>query len=88
MSYDKAMKHSRNVRKTRKQANNYMGFDTGTGRWPNPRRNPEVAAMIEVRDWFRQRHFGDKAYNRECIAQAIETLRAVRAAQSSELADA
>jgi hypothetical protein len=80
MSYAKAMKHTRNVRKCRKQANNYMGFDAGTGNWPNPRRNPEVAAMIQVKDWYRYRHHGDKQYNRECIREAIADLRKIRAA--------
>jgi hypothetical protein len=29
MSYEKAMKHS--IKKSRKQANNHFGFDTGSG---------------------------------------------------------
>ena len=35
MSYQKAMKHARNVRKQRKQSRMYFGFDTGSGRWPS-----------------------------------------------------
>lgn len=62
MSYEKAMKHTGNVRKCRKQAGQYMGFETG-GAWPNPRRNPLVARQIEVLEWFRQRHFGNRRYN-------------------------
>ena len=29
------MKHTGNVRKVRKQANNHFGFDTGSGHWPS-----------------------------------------------------
>jgi len=75
MSYEKAMKHSANVRKCRKQSHQYMGFDTGTGSWPNPRRNPYMAALLEVREWFKTRHQGDSKYNRECIREAIAECR-------------
>lgn len=75
MSYEKAMKHSANVRKCRKQARQYMGFDTGTGAWPNPRRNPYMASLLEVREWFAMRHLGDSQYNRECIREAIAECR-------------
>lgn len=78
MSYDKAMRHTRNVRKVKKQANNYMGFDTGSGRWPAVRSNPYMAALLNVRDWFRERNFGDastRKHTRECIREAIATAR-------------
>lgn len=75
MSYEKAMKHSANVRKCRKQSGMYMGFDAGTGSWPNPRRNPYIAALLEVREWFSNRHSGDKQHNRECIREAIAECR-------------
>jgi len=48
MSYAKAMKHARNVRKSRKQANMHFGFDTDSGRWPSVRSCPEYAAMLNI----------------------------------------
>lgn len=76
MSYDKAMRHTRNVRKTRKQSRQYMGFDTGSA-WPNPRRNPKTDALLEIQEWFTNRNMGDKAHNRECIREAIARYRAM-----------
>lgn len=81
MSYAKAMKHARNVRKCRKMRNMYMGFDTGSGSWPSFRATPYGGALCEVRDWWPQRHDGDAAkrqYNRECIREAITRLRAAK----------
>lgn len=78
MSYEKAMRHAGNVRKCRKQSRNYMGFDAGSGAWPNARRNPLVAREIEVREWYKERHRGDKQYLRECIREAIADVRAMR----------
>ena len=78
MSYGKAMKHTANVRKCKKQSRNYMGFDTGSGAWPNVRRNPIFARELEVREWFKDRHNGDKQYARECIREAIEDVRSMR----------
>ncbi len=78
MSYDKAMRHAANVRKCRKQSRNYMGFDAGTGSWPNARRSPLRAREIEVGEWFKERHRGDKQYLRECIREAIADVRAMR----------
>lgn len=78
MSYEKAMKHTANVRKCKKQANNYMGFDTGSGRWPSIRSTEFGEAYISVRDWFKDRHLSgkDKAqYTRECIREQIAVLR-------------
>lgn len=71
MSYDKAMRHVRNPKKGRSQ---YMGFDTGSS-WPNVRRNPYMAALLEVREWFKTRHVGDRQFNRECIKEAIQECR-------------
>ncbi|WP_256369087.1 hypothetical protein [Duganella vulcania] len=34
-----------------------------------------MAALLNVREWFRHRHIGDSAYNRECIREAIEECR-------------
>lgn len=78
MSYEKAMRHAANVRKCRKQARNYMGFDAGSGSWPNPRKNPLRAREIEVGEWFKERHRGDKQYLRECIREAIADVRTMR----------
>lgn len=78
MSYEKAMKHTRNVRKVRKQANMYMGFDTGSGRWPAGRSNPYLAAILNIREWFPLRHEGDAAarqHTRECIKEQIQDAR-------------
>jgi len=36
MSYEKATKHARNVRKTRKQGRMHFGFSTGSGAWTVP----------------------------------------------------
>jgi hypothetical protein len=79
MSYAKAMKHARNVRKCRKQSRMHFGFDVGSGSWPSIRSNPLFAAELEVREWFAARHIGgDAQYNRECIRDAISTLRQIR----------
>lgn len=75
MSYEKAMRHTANVRKVKRQARQYMGFDTGSGSWPNPRRNPYMAALLEVREWFKRRHQGNQQYNRECICEAVTECR-------------
>jgi len=82
MSYAKAMKHARNVRKCRKMSNMYMGFDTGSGRWPSIRSTPYGRAMCEIRDWYPRRNEGDAAtrqYNRECIREAVQSMRAAKA---------
>jgi hypothetical protein len=84
MSYEKAMKHSRNVRKCRKQSGNYMGFDAGTGAWPNPRRNPETRLILQLRDWLKMRHFDDAAHNRACIRESIAELRELRTTPKPE----
>lgn len=84
MSYEKAMRHGRNVRKCRKQSRQYMGFAVATTPWPNPRRNPTVGLLIQIAEWFRSRHEGDPAYNRECIQEAIQELRELSARQAVE----
>ncbi len=78
MSYEKAMRHTRNVKKCRKQRNNYMGFDTGSGKWPSARSNPYLARILEINDWFKFRNIGsteDKKHTRECIREAIADAR-------------
>lgn len=76
MSYAKAMKHSRNVRKSRKQGKMYFGFDTGTGNFKeNPALREITLLRMDVNRWFSERHNGDKQYIRECIREAIQELR-------------
>lgn len=84
MSYEKAMRHAGNVRKCRKQSRQYLGFDAGSGSWPNPRRNPYLAALLEVREWFATRHQGNAQYNRECIREAIAECRKQLAAMAAK----
>lgn len=79
MSYAKAMKHARNVRKSRKQSRMYFGFDTGTP-WASPYRNPELALLRDIRNWFKDRHFYGITRSRDCICAAIKELRALRKA--------
>lgn len=78
MSYAKAMKHTRNVRKCRKQSKMYMGFNTGLiGNFPSFRSTAYGAALCEVRDWFRQRNddgMEKRQYNRECVREALARL--------------
>lgn len=52
-----------------------MGFDTGSSWGKNPRQNPYMASLLEVREWFRTRHRGDTQYNRECIREAVADCR-------------
>lgn len=78
MSYEKAMRHTRNVQKCRKQARQYMGFAASTTPWPNPRRHPVVGLLIQIGEWFKSRHEGDSVHNRECIREAIQELRELR----------
>lgn len=84
MSYAKAMKHARNVRKCRKQSKMYMGFDTGGGRWPSIGSSPALSLEREVKEWFRDRHIDAKILNkspqyvRECIRESITKLREIR----------
>ena len=44
MSYTKAVKHARNVRKQRRQSRMNLGFDTGGGSWPSPHRTEAECA--------------------------------------------
>ena len=77
MSYAKAMKHARNVRKCRKQANMHFGFDTGSGKWPAA--SPACRALDDIRRWFKWRHDDAKEkgykYVRECIQEKINEYR-------------
>lgn len=76
MSYEKAMKHARNVRKQKKQSRMYMGFDTSSGlAKPSPAVREMQCKMMEVKRWFRDRHDGDSQYNRDCIRESVADLR-------------
>lgn len=72
MSYEKMRQHS--LRKSKKQSTMHFGFDTGS-EWKNVRRCAYMEALLEVRAWFKCRHDGNKAYNRECIREAIGRCR-------------
>lgn len=82
MSYRKAMKHARNVRKCRKQRKMYFGFDTGSGRWPSSRSNPIFAAELDIREWFKWRNLYNepekRQHSRDCIRSRITELRQLR----------
>ena len=74
MSYEKAMRHVRNRRKGR---NLYLGFDTGM-HFKAARASPYLEALLNVREWFPQRHHGShdrKQHTRECIREAIKEAR-------------
>lgn len=73
MSAEKARRHS--IRKSKKQSTMHFGFDTGS-EWKNVRRSGYMAELLDIRLWFKHRHHGNKAYNRECIREAIERCRA------------
>ena len=82
VSYEKAMKHARNVQKVRKQGRMYMGFDTGSGSWPSIRSHPYWAAAMHVRDWYKDRNKGscdERRHTRECIREAVFEARRARA---------
>lgn len=77
MSYEKAMKHS--IKKSRKQANNHFGFNTGTGNFKeDPNHRAYMCQCMEVRRWFANRHDGfngGSQHMRECIRESIAKLR-------------
>lgn len=80
MSYDKAMKHWRNPRKYKKSQP--LHFDTGTGQWQSPRRSPAVAAIMDIKHWFKHRHSSeDVRHTRECIRDRIAEYRAMGRAE-------
>ncbi len=70
MSYEKAMKHWRNPRKGKPQ---YMGFESCSGK--SVRSNPYMCAIISIQDWWKSRHEGNSAYNRECIREQVAEAR-------------
>jgi hypothetical protein len=74
MSYEKAMKHS--IKKSRKQANNHFGFDTGSGVFKqSPEARKLTTQRMEVSRWFSERHDGDSQYIRKCIRESIAHVR-------------
>ncbi|HEX7121549.1 MAG TPA: hypothetical protein VF178_04195 [Gemmatimonadaceae bacterium] len=87
MSYAKAMKHARNVRKSRKQARMYFGFDSFSGPTRAAAASPILGPLMNIRHWFRERRFdrpGSPAYRhrRECIHEAVMDYRAATAART------
>jgi hypothetical protein len=78
MSYEKAMRHARNVRKCRQQRRTHFGFDTGSGRWPSVWSSPTYAARLHIRDWWPYRNTGtpeQREHIRACIREQIGILR-------------
>ena len=77
MSYEKAMNHS--IQKSRKQANNHFGFDTGSGVFKQSTKGRTLICQgMEVQRWFADRHNGDRQRKRECIRDAIVRLRELK----------
>jgi hypothetical protein len=76
MSYEKAMRHHANVKKTKKQASMHFGFDTNSVQETSFNREANCLLM-NVRAWFRERHEGNSSYNRECVREAIDEYRAL-----------
>ena len=82
MSYEKAMKHHRNIRKCKKQRGMYLGFAVSDEPWINPRRDPETALVIEIREGFKYRRPGDDQETfRWCMRNAVRRLREIRRAR-------
>lgn len=81
MSYQKAMRHARNVRKQRAQSKMHFGFDVGSGSWPSIRSNPICAAELDIEHWFKCRNDDNdkRQYARDCIRERIKELRELRA---------
>jgi len=85
MSYAKAMKHARSIRKCRKQSRMYFGFDSCSGPTKAASASPLLGPLLNTRRWFQDRrddHPGSAGYRyrRECVREAIAAYRsAVRA---------
>ncbi|NOS75368.1 MAG: hypothetical protein HOP36_12710 [Methyloglobulus sp.] len=78
MSYNKAMKHWKNIRKCKKQQHQYFGFACFTERTPSVWSNPAFACRLNIRNWVPDRNEGDaekRAYARDCIRSEIATAR-------------
>ncbi len=85
MSYEKAMRHS--IRKSRKQANNHFGFDTGSGGFKqSPEGRKLITQTMEVSRWFATRHDSNSQYSRECIRESIAHLREIQQSFSNKTA--
>jgi len=77
MSYEKAMKHTANVRKCRKQASMHFGFDSSQIT-ESPLSRRRTNKLLNIGAWFKERHtHSDKAYLRECISQEIAEYRSL-----------
>jgi len=77
MSYEKAMKHTADIRKRRKQASMHFGFDSSTIK-ETPLSRSCTVKLLNIKTWFKDRHtHSDKVYLRECISQEIAAYRSL-----------
>ena len=86
MSYEKAMKHARSVRKSKKQRNMDFGWNTGYS-YPQGKDHLAVQCLLRIHEWFRDRHrcAQGSRYIRECIHEEIETYRKYQAMPRPQL---
>jgi hypothetical protein len=75
MSYEKAMKHARNVRKCRKQSRMYFGFDCCGGKAMSEKHRmlSDISTMFITRN--RKRSEQDKIWIRSEIRKYIQFYR-------------
>lgn len=74
MSYAKAMRHNANVRKRKKQSTMHFGFDSSTIK-ESPSQRQASILLMNIKNWFGERHDGNSAYNRDCVREAIQEYR-------------
>lgn len=87
MSYEKAMKHARNVRKCRAQGRMYFGFASSSGQVKAVAAHAALGPLTNIRRWFHDRQSytpGTPAYRhlRECIREQIDEYRAAMEASA------
>jgi hypothetical protein len=86
MSYEKAMKHWRNIRKCKKQQHQYFGFDCSDKPTPSVWSNPYMCCILNIHYWFPDRNEGDaekRAYNRSSIREQIAEARVIFATEQA-----
>jgi hypothetical protein len=86
MSYEKAMKHWRNIRKCKKQQHQYFGFDCFPKNTPSAWSIPVFACTMNIKNWFSGRNSGDaeqRARIRSIIRDEIKDLRSFLASGKS-----
>lgn len=69
MSYEKARKHARNVRKSRKQGRMHFGFSTGSGSWPSPHAEERECPVCK---FYRSRVYFDRDGGPCDVCQRVE----------------